>query len=375
MTDSTWTATATINLSALAANARAARSRTDADIMAIVKADAYGHGLVPAARTLLEAGVDALGVAQLEEALTLRAALGPGPRIMTWIFAPGASLERALGADLEISVGSSWSYAEVRMAAMQLGVPAKIHLEFDTGMARGGFPMAEVDNALADAAAGVREGTVDVVGIWSHLARADEPDFPLTNHQVALMEDIRARAARAGLDPQTHLAASGGLWWHESSHFDMVRPGIVLYGLSPNPQVATARDLGLTPVMTLESRLILVRDVPAGTPVSYGHTAQTSENGRIGVIPLGYADGIPRAASSAGPVSVGGERSAVLGRVCMDQIVVPVPAGAEAGDLAVLFGSDPSVPTADDWAAIAGTIGYEITTRIGPRVPRRYVKD
>ena len=151
----------------------------------------------------------------------------------------------------------------------------------------------------------------------------------------------------------------------------MVRPGIVLYGLSPNPEVATARDLGLTPAMELSASLVLERRVPAHTPISYGHTEKTEAVTRLGLVPLGYGDGIPRAASGAAPVSVGGVRTRIRGRVCMDQFVVDVPEAAAAGDTAFLFGAG-DLPSADEWAQACGTIGYEIVTRLGARVPRRY---
>jgi len=216
------------------------------------------------------------------------------------------------------------------------------------------------------------EGRVAVIGLWSHLARADEPDCGQTERQIAVFEEARAAASRAGLTPQLcHLAASGGAFWHPAARYDMVRPGIAMYGLSPNPDVATAQAMGLRPAMTLSADLIVDRDVPENTGISYGHTDVTAAPARLGVVPLGYADGIPRAASNRGPLVVGGMRTRIRGRVCMDQFVAEIPRACKAGDTAYLFGGG-DLPTADDWAEAAQTIGYEIVSRLGARVPRSY---
>ena len=365
-------AEARIDLSAIRSNLSSVREAAgEAAVLAVVKADAYGHGRAEVARALAPAA-DYLGAAQLGEALALREEVGPRPRILTWIFAPGAPLAQALRADVELSAGAFWAIDEIARAARETGTTAKVHLKVDTGMARGGFNLADVAEASRRLRALQADGLFSVVGLWSHLARADEPESGTTERQIERFEQARAAARSEGIEPEIlHLAASGGALWHPAARYDMVRPGIVLYGLSPNPEVATARELGLTPAMELSASLILERGVPAQTPISYGHTEKTEAPTRLGVVPLGYGDGIPRAASGVGPVSVGGVRTRIRGRVCMDQFVVDVPEAATAGDTAFLFGAG-DLPSADEWAQACGTIGYEIVTRLGARVPRRY---
>lgn len=371
-------ARAVVNLDAVTHNVGVLRAAAPAAaVMAVVKADAYGHGLLPVARAALAGGASWLGVAQLAEALTLRAGIGAGPRILTWLFAPGAPLDVAVRADLDLSVSAPWAVAEIRAAALATGRTARIHLKVDTGMGRGGA-RPEAFGMLLDAAArAAAEGAVEIAGIWSHLACADDPASPVTAAQTEIFTIALDRAARAGVTPEVrHLAASAGALLHPATHFDLIRPGIAVYGLSPAPAVVSAGALGLRPAMRLEARLTVVKPAPAGTPLSYGHTAVTTTDTYLAVVPLGYGDGIHRAASDAGPVVVGGRRLHVAGRICMDQIVVdlgPQGAGVRAGDVAVLFGDDADAhPTADEWAAAAGTINYEIVAGIGARVPRVY---
>lgn len=394
-------ARAVVDLSAVRHNVGVlAQAAPTAQVMAVVKADAYGHGLLPVARAALAGGATWLGVAQLSEALELRAGLdgaaspagpaltpgtvgpvsgtaAPRPRILTWLFAPGAPLDRALEADLDVSASAPWAVAEIAAAARATGRTARLHLKVDTGMGRGGArPEAFAD--LLDAALRARaEGAVDVVGIWSHLACADEVDNPVTAGQTAVFAAALEQAARVGVRPEVrHLAASSGTLFHPATHFDLVRPGIAVYGLTPAPVAAGSAELGLRPAMRLEARLTVVKPVPAGTPLSYGHTARTTTDTYVAVVPLGYGDGVPRAASNRGPVAVAGRRLHVAGRVCMDQVVVdlgPDGAGVREGDVAVLFGDGDAVPSADDWAEASGTINYEIVTRLGARVPRVHI--
>ncbi|WP_182354937.1 alanine racemase [Flaviflexus huanghaiensis] len=361
---------ATIDLDALVANLATLRSSTGATIAAIVKANAYGHGLVPVSRALVEAGADYLGVAQLTEARELRRHL-PGIPIFTWLYAPGADLVGGIGAGLEISVGAPWAVDEILVAARHAGTVAPIHIEVDTGMARGGFSPEALPDAARTLAAAQADGAVDIVGLWSHLARADEPASGETGRQLERFHEAHEVLRRAGIQPRIrHLANTAGVLWHPQTHLDMVRPGIGLYGVSPEPGVATAAELGLRPVMTLSSTVVAVREAAPGTGVSYGHTERTQRSMMLGTVPLGYADGIPRSASSRGPVSVGGVRTRIIGRVCMDQVVIELPVGTGPGDEVIFFGA--GGPTADEWAAAAGTIGYEMTTRIGRHIPRRY---
>lgn len=361
---------AEIDLDALRENLAAIRSVTSAKIAAIVKANAYGHGLLPVSRALVEAGADLLGVAQLSEALELRSH-EPDIPILTWIYGPGADLSAAITADLEISIGAPWAVDEVLSAAGEAGRPARIHIEVDTGMARGGIAQADVAAVGKKLAGAAAEGLIEIVGLWSHLARADEPECGETSRQLDRFNTITEELAGLSIVPEVrHLANSAGTFWHPETHLDMVRPGIALYGISPEPAVATADELGLKPVMTLASTVVAMRQADPGTGVSYGHTEKTAGRVMLGTVPLGYADGVPRSASSRGPVAVGGIRSRIIGRVCMDQVVIELPAGTGVGDEVIFYG--PGGPSVDDWAEAAGTIGYEITTRLGRHVPRSY---
>ncbi len=370
-----YPARADIDLDAFRANLSVARAAAaTSKVMAIVKADAYGHGRAECARAALAEGADYLGVAQLGEALELRREVGAGPRILTWIYAPMAPVQDAIEADIDLSVGALWALDAVVAAARALGRPARIHLKVDTGMSRGGFCPEDVPDVASIVRAHELAGDVVVVGLWSHLARADEPGGEFTDTQVTRFERARADVARAGIEIKLHhLAASSGTLWHPETHYDMVRPGICLYGLSPNPAWATAAELGLRAAMTLSATMIVDREVEAGTGISYGHIAVTEARTRLGVVPLGYGDGIDRKASNVAPVVVGGQRTRVIGRVCMDQFMVSLPGGVGAGDTAWLFGdAGAGLPTADDWGEAIGTIGYEVVTRLGARVPRNY---
>lgn len=361
---------AEIDLDALRHNLAAIRSRTPAKIAAIVKANAYGHGILPVSRTLIEAGADLLGVAQLSEALELRTH-EPDIPILTWIYAPGADLETGFRAGLEISVGAPWAIGEVLDAAKSFGGTARIHIEVDTGMSRGGFAPAAIAEAGEVLARAVSQGLVEIAGLWSHLARADEPQCGETERQLDRFNAIAKELKTLGIEPEVrHLANSAGTFWHSDTHLDMVRPGIALYGISPEPAIATAAELGLEPVMTLSSTVIAARKAEQGTGVSYGYTEKTSGSVMLGTVPLGYADGIPRSASSRGPVCVAGVPSRIIGRICMDQVVIELPEGTGVGDEVIFYGA--GGPTVDEWAEAAGTIGYEITTRLGRHVPRSY---
>ena len=259
---------------------------------------------------------------------------------------------------------------------MRLGGSARLHLKVDTGLGRAGAPAADWPGLVRHAVAAQASGEVEVVGVWSHLAYADEPGHPTVAAQIRAFGEAAEVAASLGVrDPIRHLANSAATLAAPEAHFDLVRPGIALYGLSPGPLVGTPESLGLRPAMTLEARLSSVKRVPAGHGVSYAHAYTTTSETTLGLVPLGYADGIGRAAGNAGPVLAAGRVRRIAGRVCMDQFVLDLGDDpAEAGDPVVLFGpGDGGEPTAEDWAQAMGTIGYEVVTRIGPRVPREYV--
>ena len=365
-----------VDLDAIRANvATLRRCAGSSQVMAVVKADGYGHGMLPCARASVEAGADWLGVAFVEEALALRAG-GVQVPLLAWLLAPGDDVAAAADAGVDISVSAPWGLDAAVAAAAVSGRPTRVHLKVDTGLGRAGVPMTEWPTLADMAAKHVADGTLDVVGVWSHLAYADAPGHPTIAGQVQAFGEALEVAERAGLRPQVrHLANSAATLALPATHFDLVRPGVAVYGLSPGPEVGTAAELGLRPAMRLTARLALAKQVPADHGVSYGHRYRTTAPTTLALVPLGYADGIPRHATNLGPVQINGKRFTVSGTVCMDQFVVDVgDLPIAAGDEVVLFGpGDDGEPTADEWAAAIGTINYEIVTRIGARIPRRYL--
>jgi len=373
-------AAARINLRAIESNVRRIREiAAPAQLMAVVKADGYGHGLLPSAQAALAGGADWLGVAFIEEALALRAA-GVDSRLLCWLAVPGEHLSKAVLADVDLSASAAWMVNEIAAASMQAGREARVHLKVDTGLSRAGAVLADWPALLDAAISAQARGAIRIVGIWSHLAYGDDPENPTTSAQISGFNEALEAARRAGVTPEVrHLANSGGALHRPDTRYDLVRAGIATYGLAPAPNLADARTLGLTPAMTLTARLALAKTVPAGAGVSYGHRYSTTEATTLGLVPLGYADGIPRAASNIAEVLVRGAASTALrkiaGTVCMDQFVVDLGAGNDgafvAGDEVLLFGpGDDGEPTAQDWATALNTISYEVVTRIGPRVPR-----
>ena len=380
-----WPARATVDLGALRDNVRVLRERAGgAELMAVVKADAYGHGLVPSARAALEGGACSLGVAQPTEALALRAAGVEAP-VLAWLVAPGTDVAPLLAARVEVAVSAPWLLDALAAAARETGVTALVQLKADTGLGRNGafsLPVRRGDprtdwQDLVDSAARLEaEGALRVRGLFTHFAYADAPEHPTVRAQQEAFADAVAVAEAAGLRPEVrHMANSAATLTTPQAAWDMVRPGLAVYGLSPVPDIASASDLGLRPAMRVTARVAVAKRVPAGQGISYGHTYLTPRETTVVDVPLGYADGIPRHASGAAPVQVHGQRCTVAGRVCMDQFVVDVgDLPVEAGDEVVLFGAgDDGEPTAQDWAEAAGTISYEIVTRFGPRVPRVHV--
>lgn len=357
------------NVATLAARAGPAAT------MAVVKADAYGHGLVPVARAAEAAGATWLGTAVLAEALALREA-GLTCRILAWLAAPGEDFAAALADDIDVAAYAGWQLDEIAEAARGTGRRARVHLKADTGLARGGVMPADWPAVLDRAAALEAEGVVSVVGVWTHFAYADAPGHPTIGAQLDVFRHAVELAEKAGLRPEMrHAANSAATLTLPEAHFDLVRPGLAVYGLSPIPDVASADDLGLRPAMRLTAQVALVKRVPANQGVSYGHTYTTADDTRVALVPLGYADGVPRHASNAGPVRVGGATFPVAGRVCMDQFVLDIgDAPVAPGDTAVLFSDGRGgEPTAQQWADATGTISYEIVTRVSSRLPRRYV--
>ena len=380
---SLYPARAVVDLAAIRGNVAAlAGHAPTAQVMAVVKADAYGHGLVPVAEAAVQGGATWLGTAQVSEALALRAAGVVGPRVLAWLYAPGAPLREAIVADVDVSVAAPWAVAEVVGAARAAGRTARVHLKVDTGLGRNGVLPSALDDVVAPLLRAQAEGAVELVGVWSHFAFADEPD----HSTVRAQEEVFAAAIRtleaAGAHLEVrHIANSAATLTRPAVHYDLVRPGLAVYGLSPVPQLGGPGAFGLTPAMTLEAQLATVKQVGAGQGVSYAHQYVTDRATTLGVVPIGYADGVPRHASGVpgrlgAPVRVGGRRLGVAGRVCMDQFVLDLGPDApeRAGDVVTLFGAGrDGEPTAQDWADAAGTISYEVVTRLGARVPREYV--
>ena len=365
----TW---AQIDLDAITANVGALKAQAAApNLMAVVKADGYGHGCVPSARAALAGGADWLAVALVEEGEELRAA-GINVPILVMTEPPVEFAERVLASDLTPAVYTQPFVQALDAAVAKSGTsPAAVHLKLDTGMRRVGVPQADWEDALRVVrdAQGVRVGA-----IWSHFAVADEPHHPFIAHQAEEFARGLALAQSMGVRfDLAHLCNSAGTLHLHDHHYDMVRPGLAVYGLEPAPGLAGS--MVLQPAMSWLTRLSLVKHLAAGEAVSYGLRWTAQKPTVLGTVPAGYADGVRRSLSNLGEVVVRGERVRIAGTVCMDQFVVD---GGDlpltAGDDVCLIGrqGDASV-TADDWAAWLGTINYEIVCGVGKRVPRVYV--
>ncbi|QYH35384.1 alanine racemase [Salinibacterium sp. M195] len=358
---------ASISTGAISRNVETLRALVaPAQVMAVVKADGYGHGAVASARAALDGGADWLGVADLAEAFALRDAGIVAP-LLAWLHQPGAAFSAAVHAGIDLGISNIAQLGEVAAASGT----ACVHLKVDTGLHRNGAAVGDWQEFFEAAVAHELAGRIQVQGIWSHLANAGHVQDVT---QIERFTAAIAMAESVGLRPEfRHLAASEGAIKHPDARFTLVRLGISIYGLAPADDV-DASSLGLEPAMTLSAPVISVRRVAAGEGVSYGLDFSRDSDTTVALVPLGYADGIPRHASNRGPVSINGVTGRVAGRVAMDQIVVDMGDAAVAiGDQATLFGrTAESVPSADEWAAAAGTINYEIVTRLGHRVARRY---
>lgn len=398
-----YPSSAAVDLAAIRHNLGVLRAAAPGALqLATVKANAYGHGLLPVARAALDGGADWLGVAQLAEAFTLRRGLDEAgvtradAPILAWISTSSSDFAAAIEADIDLSVSWTWVLADICAAARQVGRPARVHVKIDTGMSRAGSTLADLPALASALRMAADDGLVDVVGAWSHMSRADDPSDAgnaSTASHVRIFEEGLAILADAGITPRIrHLSATSGILWHPEAHYDMVRAGIGLYGLSPDPAVATSEQLGLIPALELRAPLTSVKVIEEGTPASYGGTWVAPTRRWIGLVPLGYGDGILRAASNRARVVVhtasGPFNAPLIGRVCMDQFMVDLgpaqaspgtptarsgDAPAAPGDIAILFGSGADGEAlADDWAQAAGTINYEIVTHLGAHIPRIY---
>jgi alanine racemase len=357
--------TVTQNVTALCDRVRGSQ------VMAVVKQDAYGHGAIPCARAALAGGAKWLGVAHVAEALVLRQAGITAP-VLCLMAVPGEEHEDAIRAGVDLQAGSAAQVATIAAAARRAGTVARLQLKADTGLSRGGATRADWPGLLAAALAAQAQGLVRITGLWSHFACADMPGHPSIGAQLAAYTDALATAEKAGITPEVrHIANTAAGLTVPESRFDLVRFGGAVYGLSTLPGGAPT---WLRPAMTLRARLALVKRVPAGTGVSYGYNYVTDRETTLGLVPLGYADGIRRAAMGRPLVSLHGRRWPIAGTVCMDQFVVDFgDQPVSPGDEVILFGpGDDGEPTAQEWGDALGTISYEIATGIGARVQRTF---
>jgi alanine racemase len=371
-------ASAEVNLSAIADNLKLIKSKTDAQVLAVVKADAYGHGLIQVGKAATDAGADWLGTALLEEGIALRNS-GIKIPIISWLTPLGEDFKTAIDLNLDLSISSVELLSEIIAAGKSVKKIPRVHIEVDTGMSRGGVGddwQIFVDHLIK----ALKSNEINVVGIWSHFARADEPDEKMNKEQLSTFEDRIKSLATAGVSPEfIHIANSAASLTNKGSHKNIIRWGIGLYGLSPDiNNLGDSKLLKLKPAMKLKAKLHLVKTVKAGASVGYGGTAVTKSDTKLGVVTLGYADGIPRNANKLAGVFAAGMRAPLIGRVSMDQFVVDLGINslAKTGDEVIVFGDGGSGEyTADEWAKASGTINYEIVTRIGSRVPRLYPRE
>lgn len=355
---------ARVNTAAITKNVSQIRQLTGVeDVLVVVKANAYGHGMVPAACAALAGGATWLGVADIDEAMSLREAGITAP-LLAWIHAPDETFVEAVEADITLGLVSPEQLQSVAQAGKTVGKIPAVHLKVDTGLSRNGAHRTQWADTFAIAATLQAEGLLRIEGIFSHLSNTS-PEDDLA--QLEVFTQALEQAATAGLEPRyIHLAASLAALTLPETRFNMVRTGIAAYGISPD-ESRLPSEFGLTPALTLQARVVATRQASEGDGVSYGFLHRTGANSTLALVPLGYGDGINRDASSAGPVVINGQRYTVAGRIAMDQFVVDLGSDEVAvGDVVVLFG-DPATgaPSVHEWAKAAGSIGYEIVTRLG----------
>ena len=365
---------AVVDLGAIAHNVRILLEHAgSAQVMAVVKADGYGHGATAVARTALAAGVDELGVATISEALALRTDGITAP-VLAWLHAPGTVFDTAVNADVGIGITSLRQIDDLLGAVARTGRTAEVTIKVDTGLNRNGVAMGEYPAVLTALARAVADDTIRVRGIMSHLASGDEPDHPLNDLQAQRFTAMLAEARSRGVYFEVaHLSNSPSTMTRPDLGFDMVRPGIAVYGLSPIPERG---DLGLRPAMTLKCAVAMVKSVRAGEGVSYGHAWTAAVDTAVALLPIGYADGVYRTLSGRLAVLINGRSYNSVGRICMDQFMVDLGPGdtdVAEGDEAILFGPGTSgEPTAQNWADLLGTIHYEVVTSPRGRVLRTF---
>lgn len=362
-----------VDLGAFAANLQAVKGLVGprVKVMAVVKANAYGHGAVRLAQVAARSGAHQLAVATLDEAVTLREAGVKLPILVLGTSIPGDGVEEAVAKDIAQALCTVELAEALSAAAARRGKAALVHLKVDTGMSRIGV---RPDEAVPFMERVGRLPGLRFEGVFSHFAASDEPDNPYTELQFRRFQDTLAALAQAGYSfPYRHIANSAAILDHPEMHLDMVRPGCILFGSWPGEK--TQRKITLKPTLTLKTRIVFLKRVPGGTPVSYGLTYKAPAERLLATLPIGYADGYRRGLSNKASVLVRGRRAPIVGRVCMDQCVVDVTAvpGVALGDEVVLIGrqGDEEI-TGEELAALLGTLDLELFCGIAPRVPRVY---
>ncbi len=371
-------ARAEINLAAIAENLNFIKSKTSAQVLAVVKADAYGHGLINVAKAAEKAGADWLGTALLEEGIALRNG-GITKPIISWLTPLGEDFKTAINLEIDLSISSIELLNEIILVGKSINKVPRVHLEIDTGMNRGGFG-DEWGLLLPEIVRAVKTNEIKAIGIWSHFARADEPNEVMNSTQLDKFDQKVKQLSDSGVNLEfIHIANSAAALSNKAAHKNIIRWGIGLYGLSPDvTNMGDSKSLGLKPAMKLFAKLQLVKSVKAGQSVGYGGTAITKSDTKLGVVTLGYADGVPRNANNSAGIYVAGKRAPIIGRVSMDQFVVDLGLDslAKIGDEVIVFGDGSQGEyTIDEWAKACATINYEIVTRIGVRVPRIYSRE
>ncbi|OBI80960.1 alanine racemase [Mycobacterium asiaticum] len=367
-------AEAVVDLGAIAHNVRVLREHAgNAEVMAVVKADGYGHGATRVAYAALAAGAAELGVATVDEALALRAA-GIGEPVLAWLHPPGFDFGPALAGDVQIAVSSARQLEEVLEAVRRTDTQAVVTVKVDTGLNRNGVAPAEYPAVLNGLRKAVAAEEIRLRGLMTHMVYADAPEEPINDLQAKRFREMLAYARDQKVDFEVaHLSNSSATMVRPDLTFDLVRPGIAVYGLSPVPKLG---DMGLIPAMSVKCPVALVKSIKAGEGVSYGHTWVAPRDTNVALLPIGYADGVIRSLGGRLEVLINGRRRPGAGRVCMDQFVVDLGPGqpdVREGDEAILFGPGSiGEPTAQDWADLVGTIHYEVVTGIRGRIGRSY---
>ena len=360
--------TITIDLEVIASNYKTLKKLTGGQVMAIVKADAFGHGMIEVSKKLESIGVDILGTADIEEAIAIREAGIKSP-IMAWLHGKNTDFDEAIENDIQLGASAIATLERIATAAKKVGKVAKVHLKVDTGLGRNGADLGSWPGLIEKAVELSTSGSIELVGVFSHLSGTSEKD---DLEQLRVFEEAIDTASKLGAKFKIrHIAASLAALRYPSTRLDMIRVGAALYGIDPSEEVI-AREYGLLPAMRVSSEVVHVKKVPDGHGVSYGYLHKTKAESTLALVPFGYTEGFPRVATGQAEVSINGKNYPVLARVAMDQIILDLGSdSAEVGDEVVIIGDKTKgEPSAEDLAKAAGTINYEIVTKMGGRAKR-----